>query len=190
MAPSKLKPALELPLPAVLPGEADAGAIEADVLSLYDACAPRLVRHARSFGLTDQAAEDVVQDAFIALFRHLRLGRPRHSLTGWLFRVTQNLALKQRQATRARQAAYVSELLLERIVDPAHTPEEHIASAQRRARLQSVVRALRPRDRQCLYLRSEGLSYRDIAGALGISLGAVSKALTCAFARLASADRR
>jgi RNA polymerase sigma-70 factor (ECF subfamily) len=40
-----------------------------------------------------------------------------------------------------------------------------------------------------LHLRAEGLRYREIAGVLGISLGAVSLSLQRSFARLIRADR-
>lgn len=189
MRPPKLKSAIALPLPAILPDDAASRhAVQRDVLALHDECAARLLRYARTFGLEGEAAEDVVQDAFVALFRHLCLGRPRHSLNGWLFRVTRNLALKHRRSTNISPVEFASELLLERIVDPGATPEQRLSAGQRRRRLRAVMRALKTRDRQCLYLRAEGLAYRDIAKALGISLGSVSKSLTRAFARLAAAD--
>jgi|KBSSwiStaDraftv2_1062776.scaffolds.fasta_scaffold17092_5 RNA polymerase sigma-70 factor (ECF subfamily) len=191
MQPPKLKPALELPLPALLPSRASAlQSAQRDVLALYDEHAPPLLRYARSFGLTGEAAEDVVQDVFVALFRHLVLDRPRHNLTGWLFRVTRNLSLKQRRRSGASTPDLFADLLIERLVDPADTPEERMAFEQRARRLRSVVRALTPRDRQCVYLRSEGLSYREIAGALGMSLGGVAKSLARALARLSIEDRR
>jgi RNA polymerase sigma-70 factor (ECF subfamily) len=191
MQPPKLGPALELPLPALLPRRAATlQAAQRDVLSFYDQHAPALLRYARSFGLTEEAAEDVVQDAFVALFRHVVLDRPRHNLTGWLFRVTRNLSLKYRRRSGAPPTDLFTDLLLERLVDPADTPEEQLAFDQRSRRLYAVVRALSPRDRQCVYLRSEGLSYREIASALGMSLGGVAKALTRALARLSTADRR
>lgn len=190
MHPPKPKPALELPLPAVLPDVATLQALQLDVLSHYDEHALRLLRYARSFGLTEDGAEDVVQDVFVALFRHLALGRPRHNLAGWLFKVARNLALKQRRRTGGAPADLVADFLLERLVDPADTPEERMAFAQRTHRLRAVVRALAPRDRHCVYLRSEGLSYRDIATALGMSLGGVAKALARALGRLARADGR
>jgi RNA polymerase sigma-70 factor (ECF subfamily) len=191
MQSPKLKPALELPLPAVLSDRAaQLDAAQRDVLSLYDEHALPLLRYARSFGLSDEAAEDVVQDVFAALFRHLVLDRPRHNLAGWLFRVTRNLSLKQRRRAGASTAGRFTSLVHERLVDPADTPEERMAFDQRSHRLRSVVRALTPRDRQCLYLRSEGLSYRQIARALGMSLGGVAKSLARALGRLASADRR
>ena len=191
MQPPKLKPALELPLPAVLSDRsATLQAAQRDVLALYDDYAPRLLRYARTFGLGDEGAEDVVQDVFVALFRHLVLDRPRHNLAGWLFRVARNLSLKERRRAGAPAADLVTDFLLERLVDPADTPEERLVFDQRSRRLRSVLRALAPRDRQCVYLRSEGLSYRAIAGALGMSLGGVAKSLARAMGRLTIADGR
>jgi RNA polymerase sigma-70 factor (ECF subfamily) len=191
MEPPKLKPVLELALPVLLPDRAATlEAAQRDVLSLYDEHAPTLLRYARSFGLSDESAEDVVQDVFVALFRHLVLDRPRHNLAGWLFRVTRNLSLKHRTRAGASPTNVPTDFLLERLVDPSDTPEERLAFDQRSHRLRAVARALTPRDRQCVYLRSEGLSYREIAAALGISLGGVAKSLARAFGRLATADRR
>jgi RNA polymerase sigma-70 factor (ECF subfamily) len=55
-------------------------------------------------------------------------------------------------------------------------------------RLRTVVRALPERDRQCLFLRAEGLRYRDIARTLDISLGGVAKSLARTMKRLTNAD--
>src|SRR5687767_7325941 len=111
----KLDPTLELLLPPVLSDTESLAAIQRDVLALYDDCAPRLMRYARSYGLDERTAEDVVHDAYVALFRHLCLGRPRHSLSGWLFRVTRNLALKQRHSASAEQESFVADVLQERV---------------------------------------------------------------------------
>ncbi len=48
-------------------------AIELEVLRLFDDCSPSLVRYVRAGGLSADAADDVVQEAFLALFRHLCL---------------------------------------------------------------------------------------------------------------------
>lgn len=72
--------------------------------------------------------------------------------------------------------------------DAGPNPEEQMAHGQRMERLRAVVHALPEQDRCCLYLRAEGLRYREIASALGISLGAVSIALARSLARLARAD--
>jgi RNA polymerase sigma-70 factor, ECF subfamily len=189
---SKLHRTFDLSLPASLTtDEATAPqAVQHEVLRLFDECSPRLRRYVGSFGLKPDAIEDVVQDVYLSLFRHLQLGRPRHNLRGWLFQVAHNLALKQRHRTKRQHAEPAVDGLIDQLVDPAANPEERMASDQRRRRLRAVLRAMRERDRQCLYLRAEGLVYRDIARALGISLGSVAKSLTRAFRRLMHADAR
>jgi RNA polymerase sigma-70 factor (ECF subfamily) len=166
-------------------------AVEDEVLALFDGCAPSLRRYVAAFGLTVDQTEDVVQDVFLALFLHLRLGRSRSHLRGWLFQVAHNRALKLRSRTqRQRTQACSDENAMAAYPDPAQNPEGQLAERQRRLRLMSVVRALPERDRRCLALRAEGFRYRDIAATLGVSLGSVAKSLTRAIARLARADER
>jgi RNA polymerase sigma-70 factor (ECF subfamily) len=74
--------------------------------------------------------------------------------------------------------------------DPQPSPEDKLFFSQRRDRLLSVLQALPERDQYCLYLRAEGLQYREIAEVLDISLGGVSKSLARALRRLGNADHR
>jgi RNA polymerase sigma-70 factor (ECF subfamily) len=147
------------------------------------------LRYVASFGLGAEETEDIVQEVFLALFRHIRLGRDQSNLAGWLFRVAHNLALKRRKTIRRRWARDSGdEALLARHVDPAPNPEARLAQSERRRRLRSVVDALPERERRCVFLRAEGLSYRDIGSALHLSLGAVAKSLARAMTRLVNAD--
>src|SRR5262249_29120531 len=134
--------------------------------------------------------EDVVQEVFVSLFHHLRLGRSRRNLRAWVFRVGHNLALKQREKAMRRQRIEGAwdAAAAGAFIDESANPEQRLADAQRTERLRSIVRALPERDRQCLYLRAEGLRYREIATALQISLGSVAKSLTRALARLNVVD--
>ena len=77
--------------------------------------------------------------------------------------------------------------LADLLVDPCANPEEQLVEDRRGRRLRSVLAALPERDRQCVYLRAEGLRYREIAKTLDISLGAVAKSLTRAMTRLTNA---
>jgi RNA polymerase sigma-70 factor, ECF subfamily len=164
--------------------------IEQEVLLLFDQVGSRLLRYVASFGLGPEEAEDIVQEIFLALVRHLRLGRARSNLRGWLFQVAHNLALRQRRQARRQQARVsTDETALALRIDPAPSPEARLAQSERRRRLTSVVCALPERDRRCLFLRAEGLAYRDIAAALGVSLGTVAKSMARAVARLMNADR-
>ena len=166
----------------------DTAALEADVLRLFDECAASLARYVRGCGLEADAADDVVQNTFIALFRHLRLGRPRDNLRSWLFTVAHRLAVKHRTRTirqRAMETPLGPEMVDAERRDEAD-PETLLNARRTQRRLQSALRALPERHRQCLLLRAEGLRYREIADVLGISLGAVAKAMAYAVLRLSN----
>src|SRR5262249_33149549 len=135
-------------------------------------------------------SEEIVQETYLALFRHLRLGRPRDNLRGWLFRVAHNLALKRRIYNQGRlDALELDDATVAQQVDPTMNPEQRLASRQRQQHLLTAVRSMPSRDQHCLHLRAEGLRYREIAEVLEISLGAVSISLARSLAKLEQVDR-
>jgi RNA polymerase sigma-70 factor (ECF subfamily) len=178
------------PLPTVV-GTANShppSDLEREIVALFDGYRCRLLAYVSAFGITGHDGEEIVQEVFLSLFRHLHLGKSRRNLRGWIFRVAHNLALKQRHANHRWRTQIEPEQEPELAHDPSLNPEEQLLSAQRQRRLLSVVSALPEQDRLCLSLRAEGLRYREIAEVLGISLGAVSLSLTRSVARLMRAD--
>jgi RNA polymerase sigma-70 factor, ECF subfamily len=161
---------------------------EREVIRLFEQLRNPLLRYVISLGLSVHDGEEIIQEVFLALFRHLQLGRSRRNLRGWVFRVSHNLALKQRTANQKDPATLDSDEV-QRQPDASPNPEEQAANNQRRQRMQAVLRALPEQDRCCLHLRAEGLRYREIAAALGISLGAVSIALTRSLSRMERANQ-
>ena len=182
---------LSFPRAATAAFSARPSEIECEVISLFDRFRNSLLRYALSFGLSVQDGEEVTQEVFLALLRHLQLGKSRRNLRGWIFRVAHNLALKRRHVSRQSQGEMDSDgALAQNQLDPSPSPEERVLSRQRQGRLLAVVHALPEQDRCCLRLRAEGLRYREIADVLGISLGAVSISLTRSLARLMCVDER
>jgi RNA polymerase sigma-70 factor (ECF subfamily) len=165
--------------------------IECEVMNLFEQFRNPLLRYALSFGIPVHDAEEIVQEVFLSLFRHLQLRRSRKNLRGWIFRVAHNLALKRRHANqKINDKTATGWTAAENQSDPSPNPEELLSSAQRQRRLLAVVWALPEADQSCLQLRAEGFRYREIAAVLGISLGAVSISLTRSLARLIRADGR
>ena len=162
--------------------------IEREVLGLFDEFHGPLLRYTLSFHLSVQDSEEVVQEVFLSLYRHLQLDKSRQNLRGWIFRVAHNLALKQRYANERWCDRGESFWEAEERFDPSPNPEETLSLAQRQERLLAVVKALPQLDQSCIRLRAEGLRYREIAAVLGMSLGAVSISLTRSLARLMRAD--
>ena len=130
-----------------------------------------LVRH-------HQDAEDVVQETFLKLLRHLEAGGDTSNVRGWLFTVAAHAA-RDRQRRRSRWIPWHA--THDRQVPPPVLPDED-------GRLKSARDALRrlpDRDRLLLVLRAQGLSYRDIAAAAGIRPASVGRLLARAVVRWA-----
>jgi RNA polymerase sigma-70 factor (ECF subfamily) len=165
--------------------------VECEVMNLFDQFRSPLLRYVVSFGIPVHDAEEVTQEVFLSLFRHLQLRKSRRNLRGWIFCVAHNLALKRRYANqRSRDKMTCDWTIAQRQFDPSPSPEEQVSLSQRRRRLLAVLHALPEEDQRCLRLRAEGLRYREISAVLGISLAAVSMSLTGSLARLMRADRR
>lgn len=164
-------------------------ALERQVTDLFDQLRGNLLRYLCCLGLSVDDGEEIVQEAFILLFQHLRQQKSRENLRGWLFRVAHNLGLKRRAALQTLPtSAAAGDAYSERHAASDPSPEEQAWFRQRQRRLLAVVDALPPQDRHCLYLRSEGLQYREIAAILEISLGGVAKSLARTLQRLASSE--
>ncbi len=73
---------------------------ECEVIHLFEEFRNPLLRYVVSRGLSLHDGEEIIQEVFLALFRHLQLGKSRRNLRGWVFRVAHNLALKQHGANK------------------------------------------------------------------------------------------
>src|SRR5215469_4681171 len=83
--------------------------LEKEVTSLFDDMRTPVLRYLSSFGLSPDDSEEVLQEVFLSLFLHLRSGKPRSNLRGWVFRVAHNLGLKRRETVRRRLKVVSSE---------------------------------------------------------------------------------
>ena len=128
-----------------------------------------LVRH-------HEDAEDVVQETFLKLLRHLEAGGDETNLRGWLFTVAAHAA-RDRQRGRARWVPWLP--VHEAQVPPPTLPDED----GRLKGARDALRRLPGRDRLLLALRAQGLSYRDIASAAGIRPASVGRLLARAVDR-------
>jgi RNA polymerase sigma-70 factor, ECF subfamily len=173
-------------------GASRPSSLENEVTRLFDDLREPLQRYLSSFGLSTQDGEEITQEVFLSLFLHLRDGKPRSNIRGWIFRVAHNLGLKRREKIQRTLKLVVNsdEFPVDTQPCAAPDPEQQISSVQRRTRLLAVVNALTEQDRQCLCLRAEGLRYREIAQVLEISLGSVALSLARSLSRLSAADDR
>jgi len=116
-------------------------------------------------------AEDVAQEAFVRVFQAIPRFRQEAAFPTWLYRIVTNLCLGRRRKQRPLVA-------LETLREPTgpDSPSQQVAEG---LLARQVLTALPPHLRAVLLLREqEGLSYRDIAGALGVPVGTVRSRLS------------
>ncbi len=164
--------------------EAPPATLADEVTALFYADRAPLLRYLLSMGLPVPVGEEIVQEVFLSLFQHLRCGKSRENLRGWIFRVGYNLALKERQRAARQQPLNLGN------PGPCHQPdpEQSAAQSQNHRRLLAIIGALPALDQHCLHLRAEGLRYRDIAQVLDISLGSVALILSRSILKATQAD--
>jgi RNA polymerase sigma-70 factor (ECF subfamily) len=123
---------------------------------------------------TREEAEDAVQHTFMNAFRSLRTGIVPRSEAAWLFKIADNVCRERRRSAWRRTRVEVvtdEEVLREAAVAPkqAHDELDGLADA---------LAELAPNQRRAILLREwQGLSYREIAGELDLTEGAVETLL-------------
>ena len=122
------------------------------------------------------AALDIAQDVFLKLFSSISSFRGESGFDSWLFRLVVNRCLDQRRRTRRIMP------LVDGLLDLLRTPEKSVIEEMLRSEMSSRVRtavaALPPEQRMVIVLRyTQGLSYDEIAEALGCSSGTVASRL-------------
>jgi RNA polymerase sigma-70 factor (ECF subfamily) len=132
-------------------------------------------------------AEDLTQETFLRLFRHVLQERSLDNPKAWLFTVANNLAIdKSRCESHAKDVDEVTWRQIERSRASQEATQENVILQQERMdRLHMAVLNLTAFQRQCLHLRAEGLRYREIAELLDISMSTVVDAVRRAALKLA-----
>ena len=120
------------------------------------------------------AAEDVAQEVFLKFHRSLSPDSERAS--GWLHAAAVHSALNVIRGER-RRAQRESAHALDPVQTSIANPEKVIEEAEGRREVRRALRQLPSRTAALLMLRHSGLSYAEVATALGIKVGNVGTLL-------------
>jgi RNA polymerase sigma-70 factor (family 1) len=145
-----------------------------------------LVQYAFSFLHDDAAAQDVVQDAFMRLWRHRTAVASGAPLRAWLFTAVRNLSLNSLRDERTR-ALIQSDVVAATAIAPRALarPDQHVETREVRETLQRAIAALPARQREALVLsRFNGLTHAEVANVMGCTARTVNNQLVRALERL------
>ena len=160
---------------------------------------PRFYRSAyRQLGNAADA-DDAVQDAMLAAYKHLDQFRGQAQMSTWLTAIVTNCARMHLRKRPRQSHASLDEpqgedqkyCLSERLAHSGPSPEEEYRNSDFRRRLLQSVAQLSPPLRRAFQLRDlEGRSVKEAAQALGVAEGTVKAQLSRARARVIRLMRR
>lgn len=162
----------------------DTAGLNTELEQIYAETRASVCSYLLYIGVPSDQAQEVTQEVYLRLHQTMRKGTQIENLRAWLFRVAHNLGLKVRHRERSLRAVSPD---WNQVMTRTESAEDALINRQRNMRIAAAMETLSPQQRHCLYLRSEGLRYREIAEVIGISSSSVNEFLRRAIARLAEA---
>jgi len=160
----------------------------------------RMLAVARRFMKDDDAARDVVQDAFLSAFRGIHAFDGQAQLSTWLHRIVVNAALMRLRSRQRRPEQSIEPLLpvfqedghhVEPVMSWAESAERMLERQETRVVVRAAIADLPDSYRVVLMMRDiDDLSTREVADALGITENAVKLRLHRARQALATLIKR
>lgn len=113
-------------------------------------------------------AEEIAAETFWKFWRNPKVSENGFA-AGWLYKAAIHMALDdlKKEARRLRRESTQAKRL------PAQTPEEVHAASEERNRVRLVLASIDPRQAELLLLRSNDLSYAEVAAALDLNPASV-----------------
>lgn len=135
---------------------------------------PRIVALVARLTGDRSQAEEIAADVFCKVSQR---GPLADDPAPWLYRVATNAGLDAlRSITRRRKREEAAGVESLRTASRENALDD-VLRDERCARVRDVLAGLKPRDAQLLFLRAEGLAYRELAEALGVQPGSVGTLL-------------
>lgn len=146
--------------------------------------------HSLARGLTrnDEDAQDVLQDAFLSIFKNIKSFKGVSSLSTWIYRVTVNAALMRMRKRKKEGRAIPIEDYMPEFDDDGHrvavVPDWHplvdqmLMNKELGGLLRQWIAALHPDYRTVFVMRDqEEMSNEEVARILGLTVAAVKSRL-------------
>jgi len=143
---------------------------------------------ARGLTRNDTDAQDVLQEACLAVFKHIKTFKGQSSLSTWIYRITANAALMKLRGRKKDERSVPIEEYMPQFDDTGHrvavlpdwhpAVDEMLLNKELGGLLRRFIAELEPDYRVVFVMRDqEGLSNEDVAAALNLSVPAVKSRL-------------
>jgi RNA polymerase sigma-70 factor, ECF subfamily len=154
--------------------------------ALFEFYAPRIKAMLMRTGATADAAEDIAQEALVAVWRKSAYFDPaRASASAWVYTIARNLRI-DRLRKEKRATLYAPYEMIEG--EEPERPDGALDASERQERVRAALDELPPEQVRVLQLSFfEGRPHGDIAALLELPLGTVKSRLRLAMTRLRNA---
>jgi RNA polymerase sigma-70 factor (ECF subfamily) len=154
----------------------EAGNEEDRVHELFERHKDRIYSIALRYSGDPVAAQDISQEIFLKLFAGIGTFRGASTFESWLFRLVVNSCFDYRRKTK--RLSPLIEGVLDLLRSPAASALDEVMKEEMSGQVRSAVDTLPPEQRMVVVLRyTEGLSYDQIAEAMGCSSGTIASRL-------------
>lgn len=150
---------------------------ELSACELFERHKDRIYSIALRYSGDPAASQDITQETFLKLFAAIRTFRGESTFESWLYRLVVNACLDHRRKSK-RLAPFV-ESVLDLLHAPGASALDRVMRDEMSGHLKTAVDTLPPEQRMVVVLRyTEGLSYDQIAEAMGCSAGTIASRLS------------
>jgi RNA polymerase sigma-70 factor (ECF subfamily) len=156
---------------------------QAAFIALFDFYAPRVKAYMKRLGASEDAAEELVQEVMLAVWRKAGSYDPaKAAVSTWIFTIARNLRIDMLRRDKHPELDPHDPMLSP---EPAPAADDRIEAEERQGRVRAALLAL-PKD-QAEVIRLafyQGKSHGEIAAALKLPLGTVKSRLRLASQRI------
>lgn len=145
--------------------------LDHELSDLYRANAESMFRYALLLTPNASVAQDAVQEAFLKYCVQRQQGKLKAD-RAWLFRALRNYIVESQKSIGFRLSVGLG--AASACPDATCSPQQTVEYSEAMQRLFNI---LSPRELQCVQLRAEGFSYKEIGAILGIVSGTVGTLL-------------
>jgi RNA polymerase sigma-70 factor (ECF subfamily) len=160
--------------------------LEDRITKMFDELHEPVYRYLLCRSASPVDADDIIQETFLRLYRHLSAGGREDNIRGWVFRVAHNININEIKRRKHLYSNVPNEFADREMphADPTPGPEDLVLHREKMDRLHAAISTLSEQQKQCLFLRAEGFRYREIAEILDVTVSTVAESLRRAIRKL------